>query len=268
MLVPFMDALSFLVEEVAFFIYDGRLYKQIKGLAMGNKLSQCLADIVTGFAIMEMKEMFEEDKLLFLFKYLDDRSGAMDVDVINNFELLLNANGLSVKREDEDNSVSYLNCKMNRRVDNTIGMAWWQKCYSSKQILNFHSNHPLYMKKNVVKEYINNALKITTDEHLSETIINLMKTLRRISYLDNFFKKLIFNSINDLKKSAAVTSVIGSVDAVFDYEKEILVRSLERICFYNELKYCDLRNVKKFSLNKSITFRFRLIKIYLSGPII
>lgn len=173
----FIDLLTFLVDDVAFFTNNNEIYKQIKGLAMGNRLSQCLAEIVTSFTILEAKKRIEENKISFLFKYIDDLSGAMDTDTIQIFENLLNSaiNGLMVKREgeDEENSVSYLNCKINRREDNTIGLIWWQKPYSARQILNLHSNHPYHMKKNIIKEYIDNTIRITTDEHLPKAISEL-----------------------------------------------------------------------------------------------
>lgn len=240
----FIDVLTFLVDEVAYFTYKDGIFRQNKGLAMGNRLSQLLAEIVTSVSILEAKKKIEENKISFLFKFVDDLGGAIDADTIPIFEDLLNnaISGLSVKREDEDEnkSVSYLNCKMNRREDNSIGFIWWQKSYSSRQIMNFHSNHPYYVKRNVVREYISNAIRITTDEHLSEAVCELMKTLKRSSYPENFIMPLIFQTIKSLK-SSDFSSTFGSPDCSFDCEKELSVRRLGRLGLFNEMEQNELK---------------------------
>lgn len=223
----FIDLLTFLVDEVAYFSYKGVIYKQNRGIAMGNCLSQCIAEIVTSFAIYQAFKVIDKDKISFLVKYVDDLGGAMDESIISVFESHLNGivSGLRVEREDEDNerSITYLNCKLRRRTDNTIGFSWWNKPYSSRQILNFHSNHPYHTKWNVVKEYIKNALAITTDECVSTTVSELKTILRRSSYPNNFFEKYIFESLMDLGK-LNVSSESGSTDNNLDCERELLLR--------------------------------------------
>lgn len=66
-----------------------------------------------------------------------------------------------------------------------------------KLILHFHSIHPLYMKKNVVREYVNNALKITADDHLVKAVFELKKTLRRSSYPESFYSEFISQFLNN-----------------------------------------------------------------------
>lgn len=120
---------------------------------MGNYRSRCLAKIVTRFPIQEVKEKIEKDKISFLLKYVDYIGGEMDDETILVLEFLKSiVDGLSIKRTDGDDQqrVSYLNCKMNKRDDNSDGSSWWQKSYSSCHIMNFYSNHSNY----VVKEYI------------------------------------------------------------------------------------------------------------------
>lgn len=43
----FIEAVSFLIEYSCYFIYDSHVYRQTKGLTMGNRLSQILADMCT-----------------------------------------------------------------------------------------------------------------------------------------------------------------------------------------------------------------------------
>lgn len=170
----------------------------------------------------------ETSKISLLVKFVDDLGGAMDVGSILMLEEIMNGfiDGLSVKREDNDISISYLNCKINRRDDNTVGFIWLLPSYSSRQIINFHSNHSNYMKKNVVKEYIiSSAIKISTDENIFKTIMNLKKTLRRSNYPDNFFHNYIHQSMDNLGY-LEIASTIGSPSQLFDFKRELMVKQM------------------------------------------
>lgn len=175
------------------------------------------------------KSHFKRTEISFLFKYVDDISGAMIEKSVETLEMKLNSaiRGLKVKREVENEmrSISYLNCEINRREDNTIAMKWCQKGCSSRQILNFHSNHPYHVKMNVVREFIDRAIRVTTDDHMNETVKKLMVTMNRSSYPPNFYEKLIANSLRAVGK-LQTTSIVGNPDNQFDCEMELFVRSL------------------------------------------
>lgn len=47
----FLEVLAFLIEECAFFTFNGEIYLQTDGLSMGNSLSQILAVITTSFTL-------------------------------------------------------------------------------------------------------------------------------------------------------------------------------------------------------------------------
>lgn len=188
---------------------------------MGNSLSQCLAEIVTSCTIHETLKRIEENKISFVVKFVDDLGSAMDSNMVKD---------LRIDREDEDEgqSVSYSNCKLIRRKDNTIGFVWWQKPYSSKQILNFHSNHPLIMKRNVVCEYIKNALTITTDDYIFKAVAGLNSVLKRSSYPENFFKNYVLETLKNLQQ-LQVSSILGCTNKEFNFENELLSRWIKTI---------------------------------------
>lgn len=68
----FLEALSFLFEDSAFFVFGGELYLQTEGLSMGNSLSQILAEITTSYYLNEAMNFFSEEEISFVFKYVDD----------------------------------------------------------------------------------------------------------------------------------------------------------------------------------------------------
>lgn len=235
----FVDVLSFLVVKMSYFTYKENIYKQNRGLAMGNSLSQCLAEIVIGYVLCEAMKSVEERKITFLVKFVDDIGGAMDVDTIPIIENFLNniIEDLRVVRTDEDEfkSLSYLNCKLIRREDNTISFAWWHKSYASRQLLNYHSNHPHTMKQNIIKEYIKNALSITTDDYIYKSLCEIEKVLKRSSYPEAYYLHYLSKSLKNLSKLQDLSSV-GCIDNNFCPENELMLRWIgkTRMNFYNK----------------------------------
>lgn len=81
-------------------------------------------------------------------------------------------------------------------MDLSIYVRWSQKDYSSKRIINYHSFHP--MRANVVKEYVKNALKLTTSGYRNLTINLLRKTLRNSDYSHAFINEYMNQAEREL----------------------------------------------------------------------
>lgn len=195
----FLEALVFLIEDCAYFSFENEMYLQIDGLSMGNSLSQILAEITTNYLLNEALSKFNSGEISFLYKYVDDIIGAIDETYLPEvqfaIESLHEGMKLKIKLEDDMKEVDYLQVKVGRAFesDNSIHMRWIQKEYSSKQIVNFHSFHPMSMKENIVKEYVANGLKLTTPQHRRLTLTSLRKTLRNSSYPNRFIKRKMRN---------------------------------------------------------------------------
>lgn len=70
----FLKCLKFFTSCATFFLFNGRVYKQIKGLAMGNKLAQVLAEIHTNYAlIIALKEFlyYTNTLMAFLLQFIE-----------------------------------------------------------------------------------------------------------------------------------------------------------------------------------------------------
>lgn len=183
----FIEALSFIIEESPFFTFEGEVYLQSEGLAMGNSLSQVLAEITTSYLMNEALAGFGKE-ISFIFKYVDDLIGAMDENILEAVKLAIeethNGMGLKLVAENDSQEVDYLQMKVGRDATsgNTIYFKWSQKEFGAKRILDFHSFHPLKMKENIVREYIRTALRLTSVSYLNESINILKKTLFNSNY--------------------------------------------------------------------------------------
>lgn len=212
----FLHSLTFLVEENAFFTFEGTIYLQTEGLAMGNSLSQVLAEITTSYLLNEALLMFDSAEVSFMYKYVDDIIAGIDSRILTRMqeriELLHGGMKLKLTVEDVENEVDYLQMKVGRNVrENSVYVRWTQKDYSSGRILDFHSFHPLNMKVNVVKEYVKSALKLTSTMHWNKTINSLRKVLRNSNYSHSFINEYMNRAKREVNgiSTASVSNETG-----------------------------------------------------------
>lgn len=220
----FVMLVSFLVEDSSYFAFEHRIYRQTKALTMGNSLSQILAEIATNNAVYKTLQSMNQMDISFMYKFVDDFAAAMNVNTAMIFEERLTSviKGLKIKRvvESPDGTISFLDSLLIRNADQTIVMKWWQKPCSARKIINFHSNHPTLMKRNVIREFMCHAFKTTSPSLYQDTIKIIRVTLRRSSYPPNFIRKSLNEVLSKIGR-IHIVSTVGSPDEDIDLETEI-----------------------------------------------
>lgn len=185
----FISVLKFFIIDATYFVFNGQIFKQIKGLAMGNKLAQVLAEICTNYVLIDYLKGFGADEISFFYKYVDDIFTSIHVDHIaavkENISTAANME-LTVTDENENLDVEFLDCVFRRNQDLSISNRWLKKGYNSLSILNYHSYHPINMKVNVVREIIRHAFAVTSSEFMKETKELLITILHNSSYPSRF----------------------------------------------------------------------------------
>lgn len=226
----FMESLIFLIESSSYFICETSIYKQEKGLTMGNDLSQMLADIATNRATTIVITSMNSREIFFVHKYVDDFIGAMTREGFIQFKKRMERmiDGLTLTQTDEsiDLEVSYLDVLIKRNDDGTLTTKWWQKECSSRTILDYHSAHPNKMKRAIVKKYMLHALKITSPNAYKETLQNVNKVLRRSSYPKNLIKSIRIEVLDQIG-AIHITSTIGQPDHNINFKDEIELSEME-----------------------------------------
>lgn len=200
-LCTFIRALEFFIVTATVFQYDGKFYKQCRGLAMGNRLAQVLAEIRTNVALIQAIETFGADEISFIFKYVDDIFSAIHKDIIDEVHKRISGyvGGMQLTRtdEDENHEVEYLDCLFQRDpVKMTLTHRWAKKCYGSFATLNYHSNHSWSVKNNTVKELIRHAQSITTTNFLHLTDNLLRRVLRNSSFPEKYIDEMMERDVN------------------------------------------------------------------------
>ncbi len=56
----FIESIRFFTDHATFFLFNGRIFKQKKGLAMGNRLAQVLAEIRTNYALRNVMKQSQK----------------------------------------------------------------------------------------------------------------------------------------------------------------------------------------------------------------
>lgn len=185
----FMKCLEFHTTVATFFAFQGKIYKQIRGLAMGNRLAQVLAEIRTNFAIYEALSEFDATMISFFYKYVDDILTSIHADYISLVKDKVSQTvgmDITLTEEDLNHEVEFLDCVFRRNEDSTVSSRWLKKHYSCMMILNYHSYHPTSMKINVALELINKAFEVTSPEFIELTQDLLTTILKNSSYPEHF----------------------------------------------------------------------------------
>lgn len=215
----FIRAISFLIEDSSYFLFEDEIYRQCKGLTMGNSLSQILAEIFTSETLNEALKNLPFEQPKYFAKFVDDLFAICKVEHITSLqEIITKSSGglkLKVTNEDELRQVPYLDTTIGVDTENKIYFQWYQKPCSWKRILDFHSNHPMSMKVNIVKQFMMNALNVTSPTHWDHTINQASTTLKNSNYSKKFIKSLAISIRNEIG-SISVTSEYGKVDSTVD----------------------------------------------------
>lgn len=224
----FLEVLDFIIDSSTCFFSGKDIYKQNKGLTMGNELSQVLADIATNKATVMTLASISSERVSFVYKYVDDFITAMDEEATHLFMSRMNRaiDGLSLVLTPESASkkITYLDMELRRNDDNSISLIWWQKECSKNTILSYFSNHPRPMKLNIMKQYMKHALSITSPEMYPLTMRKLTKVLRRSSYPAYLIRSVHWDILNEFG-DVHVTSKTGSPDESINPDHEIMLRN-------------------------------------------
>ena len=192
----FIDLLKIILTKHNFFTYNNIVYKQISGLAMGNPLSPILADIV-------LEKLFKESipKLnvqpSFLVKYVDDILIILPPEHMDNTQRIFNSfhNSIQFTTEIESNNqLSFLDMTLNRN-DQKILTDWYIKPTSSIRILNYHSFHPINIKLNVVRSFINRVFTLSDVCFKEKNKKIVEEYLEKNDYPRRLIKKMIRDEI-------------------------------------------------------------------------
>lgn len=193
----FMQLITFCAKDNNFFKFNKQIFKQIKGLAMGNPLSPVLADIVMQKLFTTCLDKIEVQPTL-IKKYVDDIIIIAPQKIIDEiFNLFQNFHqNIKFTIEKETNkSIPFLDLLLIRNGSKII-TDWFCKPTSSNRILNFLSAHPLKIKINIAKSLISKILTLSNENYHTKNIQIIKHILIKNNYPSNIINSLIFKFYN------------------------------------------------------------------------
>ena len=174
------------------FEYEGLFYQQIRGLAMGNRLSGTLAIICMDR--LERKFVYSlKPKPIFYVRYVDD-VGTLVPDEESAVKMLnyLNSKHPTIQFEmelpDTEGFLPILDIKMKIGVDGGVERKLFCKAANKGLTLNYNSHHPRSTKNAIARNEIQRAIRCSTKEHEQSAIAVVRSKLSKNDYPESALK--------------------------------------------------------------------------------
>ena len=178
-----MELLTF-VTKATYFMFNGKIYKQLDGFAMGDPLSAVMSNLF--MENLEQKAIPSapiECRLSLWKRYVDDILEKIVVDTLPVLTAHLNSQDETgmIKFTDEcehERQLAFLDAKICVNDDGTIRLKIFRKATHTDQYLMFDSHHPLEHKLSVVRTLLSRKESIVTceedrveeDKHIREAL--------------------------------------------------------------------------------------------------
>ena len=162
-------------------------FRQIRGLAMGNRISGTLAIL----AMDRFERLFIyrelEPKLSLYLRYVDDTGTVVNnTDEAHRILNYLNKKHSTIKFEmdlpNNDGYLPILDIQLKINPDGTIQYKPFTKKASKNITLHFQSHHPLSVKKAVANNELRRATRNSTTEHRTAALASATKKLTNNGY--------------------------------------------------------------------------------------
>ena len=174
------------------FKFDGTLYNQIDGVAMGSPLGPLLSDIF----MSSLEQGFLCDTIRsmpFYRRYVDDVFIILDnhTDISPVLELFNNAHpAIRFTSELENNGVlNFLDVLLSKRPDGSLQRSVFRKSTWTGQYTHFLSFVPLRQKRNLVKTLTHRAKRICTPDTIALELKHITEVLRENGYPERFVSR-------------------------------------------------------------------------------
>ena len=234
------DLLTFVLRST-YFQYNGSIYEQKDGAAMGSPVSAVIANLYM--------ESFEEQaiptssyKPTIWKRYVDDTFTILDRGNVDDFLQHLNNQQPSIRftmETENNNKLAFLDTAVSREPDGRLTTSVYRKPTHTDQYLAYDSHHPQSVKRGIVKCLYERAKRLVTKPSvISEKKKHLSSVLVSNGYPFSFLQKLTKTGRpNDSTKPATefkATAVLPYVKGVSEQLRRSLQQQGVRAVFKSE----------------------------------
>ena len=186
------DLLNFVLRST-YFQYNGSIYEQKDGAAMGSPVSAVIANV--------FMEDFEERVIASAIykpkiwkRYVDDTFTILDRDQVDGFLQHLNNQQPTIRftmETEKDNRIPFLDTPVIRDSNGVLTTSVYRKPTHTDQYLAYDSHHPQSVKRGIVKCLYDRAKHlITKPSVISKEKKHLSSVLVSNGYPSSFIRKL------------------------------------------------------------------------------
>lgn len=174
------------------FGFNGKIYQQNEGLAMGSPLSGLTANIFLNQLENKFLKHPNTKGILHWSRYVDDVICFYDSHITSEDHLLEILNSLHhsikfTKESEIDRKLNFLDISITRK-DNILSYSIYRKPTQTSHTIDHHSNHPITHKMAGLNTMVNRAIKIPMNKDDFKKEIN---TIKQIAKENNHDPKII-----------------------------------------------------------------------------
>ena len=183
------------------FEYDGNIYKQKFGVAMGSPLSPILANLCMEFFEKRYIETLPEDiKPKFWVRYVDDIFIIFqgDDEQLNNLLDTVNSLLPSIKftiEHEDGGTLPFLDVHViHDSTTSSFSFKVYRKTTNKENYIHFFSCHSHKVKVNVVTNMFSRAYRICDPLHLDDEIKHIKAAFLKLAYPTHFINRCLKNA--------------------------------------------------------------------------
>ena len=185
--------------ESTIFTFDGVVYKQKFGVAMGSPLSPILANLCLEFLEKNyIKTLPEDIRALFWVRYVDDVFIVYEHNEEKFSEFLNHINNIipSIKftvEQEENGKIPFLDVLViHDSINLNFSFSVYRKPTNTEGYIHFFSRHSKTVKQNVVTNMFSRALRICDPLYIDEELLHIEKSFIKLGYPPHFIRKCQF----------------------------------------------------------------------------
>ena len=154
------------------FQFNGKIFSQVDGVAMGSPVGPLIANIFMVYLEKKLMKQLEQRGLVYWKRYVDDTLAIIKKDAdINKLLTILNSFHSSIQftiepENEKDQSIPFLDILIRRhsvRKTSWFSSSIYKKPTFTGLILKWNSFVPLYYKRGAISSMVYRAIRITSD---------------------------------------------------------------------------------------------------------
>ena len=188
------------------FSFNGKIYKQVDGVVMGNPLGPVIANIF--MVELENKEVPAlSNSLQSWYRYVDDTIAFVKEDQIENIVSILNNHHKDIKfthEFEEDGAIPFLDVHIQRKPNNKLRLKVYRKKTCSNIYIHWNAFAPTSWKIGTLEGMIRRAYMICSEEDDLETELSFITNT--FQTINGYPTRIIQRSLDKMREKLTTTN--------------------------------------------------------------